>query len=230
MKIKKSLKTIVLRLPFGRLFLQILRAITLLRFESFRVLFFEVKKNDICIDLGANVGFASLVMWLKGAKRIYALEPNLEAFNELKINLSGIKNITLLNMAISNESKKEKLYLDSRIKDKSNSKKVLELSEISTLLPEKSNVGECYFEVNAISLNNLISDFKIKPDLIKCDIEGGEYIIYEQLIENAKSLKIRKIFVECHQMMSSTFIVPHNKFLKQIEKNNLEKVIDTSWH
>ena len=44
----------------------------------------HVNKNDICIDLGANIGNASLVMWIKGVSKIYALEPNLEAFNVLK--------------------------------------------------------------------------------------------------------------------------------------------------
>ena len=71
-------------MPFGRKLFQGLKAIYLLRIRSFRLLFLHVNKNDICIDLGANIGNASLVMWLKGVRKIYALEPNLEAFNVLK--------------------------------------------------------------------------------------------------------------------------------------------------
>ena len=70
----------------------------------------HVNKNDICIDLGANIGNASLVMWIKGASKIYALEPNLEAFNVLKENIKGIENINALNIAISSETKKENSF------------------------------------------------------------------------------------------------------------------------
>ena len=82
--IKSSFKRIIHKLPFGRKLFQVLKAIYLLRIKSFRLLFLHVNKNDICIDLGANIGNASLVMWIKGVSKIYALEPNLEAFNVLK--------------------------------------------------------------------------------------------------------------------------------------------------
>lgn len=79
---------------------QISRATLNLKNRSFRKLFFKFNRNDICIDLGANIGFAKLVMWLKGSKNIYAIEPNIEAFNVLKENLEGIKNISTLNIAV----------------------------------------------------------------------------------------------------------------------------------
>ena len=92
-EIKSFLKRIIHKLPFGRKLFQGLKAIYLLRIRSFRLLFLHVNKNDICIDLGANIGNASLVMWIKGVSKIYALEPNLEAFNVLKENIKGIENI-----------------------------------------------------------------------------------------------------------------------------------------
>ena len=56
-------------------------------------------------------------MWLKGVRKIYALEPNIEAFKMLNKNLFGIDNISTLNMAISNETKKENLFLHKSIKE-----------------------------------------------------------------------------------------------------------------
>ena len=119
LKLKFILKKILLNLPYGFRLNQIIRSILLLRERSFRDLFFEVKREDICLDLGANIGDASLVMWLKGVSFIYALEPNIEIFNILNNNLRGIRNFKALNIAISSESSIQKLYLHKSIIDKS---------------------------------------------------------------------------------------------------------------
>ena len=54
-EIRILLKRILLKLPIGKRFWQISKAILLLRQRAFRQLFFEVNKNDICIDMGANL-------------------------------------------------------------------------------------------------------------------------------------------------------------------------------
>lgn len=229
-KLKFLFKKLLLNLPSGKRTWQICRAFLLLRQKSFRDLFFEVRKDDICLDLGANIGYATLVMWLRGAKEIYALEPNFEAFKVLKKNLSGIDNIFIFNLAISSETSKQKLYLHKDIKENSNSTKILEVSEASSLCLNKKNIGEFFYDIDAISLNDLLDKIKISPSIIKCDIEGGEYIIYEQLIEYAKNSDLRKMYVECHAKKYYCFKKPHDKFMKLINKYGLEKTINTSWH
>ena len=204
-KLRKILKTNLQKFHFGRRLWQISRAILNLRNPSFRQIFLEVNSNDICIDLGANIGYASLVMWLKGSKKIYAIEPNIEAFKVLEKNLEDIKNISTLNIAISSETKEEKLYLHKNLKSKSDIKKVVELSQASSLLSNKTNLGNEFFKVKAKNLIDFLDDLKTKPTIIKCDIEGGEYIIFKQLVECAKSYNIRKIFVECHAKKYSQY-------------------------
>tara|TARA_B100000579_G_scaffold436902_1_gene464398 strand:- start:442 stop:1128 length:687 start_codon:yes stop_codon:yes gene_type:complete len=224
------LKRILLKLPAGKRLWQITKATLLLRQRSFRQLFLKVNRNDVCIDLGANIGYASLVMWLKGSKNIYAIEPNIEAFNVLKENLEGIKNISVLNIAISSETGKENLFLHQDLKDKSDKKEILKLSQASSLLSDKTNVGNQFYEVQAKSLIDLFAEMKKSPTIIKCDIEGGEYIIYKQLVKCAKSFKIRKIFVECHAIRYPQYQNLHDEFMNLIQQNKLEKVIDTTWH
>ena len=225
-----KLKKILLKFPFFKRLWQISRAVLSLRYNSFRKLFLKVNRNDVCVDLGANIGFASLVMWLKGAKTIYAVEPHVEAFNILKNNLEGIKCINTFNIAISSETKKEKLYLHKNLTSKSDLRKVLKLSQASSLLSNKKNLGKEFYEIQAKSLIDLFAELKKKPTLIKCDIEGGEYIIFKQIIECAKSYKIRKIFVECHARKYPQYKNLHKEFINLIKENNLEKVIDTTWH
>ena len=228
--IKSFIRKIIHKLPFGRKLFQGLKAIYLLRIRSFRLLFLHVNKNDICIDLGANIGNASLVMWIKGVSKIYALEPNLEAFNVLKENIKGIENIYALNIAISSETKKENLYLHKDIKNNSTKDEILRLSQASSLLSDKTNIGDEFYEVQAKSLIDLLFELEESPTIIKCDIEGGEYIIYKQIIECAKSFGIRKIFVECHAKKYPQYQKRHEEFMNLIKENKLENVIDTSWH
>ena len=228
--IKSFIKKIIRKLPFGRKLFQVLKAIYLLRIRSFRLLFLHVNKNDICIDLGANIGNASLVMWIKGVSKIYALEPNLEAFNVLKKNIKGIENIYALNIAISSETKKENLYLHRDIKNKSFKDEILKLSQASSLLSDKTNIGDQFYEVQAKSLFDLLNELEESPTIIKCDIEGGEYIIYKQLIESVRSFGIRKVFVECHAKKYPQYKNSHNDFMNLIKINKLEKIIDTTWH
>ena len=230
LSIKYLIRRIIHKLPFGRKLFQVLKAIYLLRIRSFRILFLHVNKNDICIDLGANIGNASLVMWIKGVSKIYALEPNLEAFNVLKENIKGIDNIYALNIGISSETKKEKLYLHKDIKNKSYKDTILRLSQASSLLSDKTNIGDQFYEVQTKSLIDLLIDLEESPTIIKCDIEGGEYIIYKQLIESVRSFGIRKVFVECHAKKYPAYKKLHMDFINLIKENHLEKNIDTTWH
>ena len=163
----KKLKIILLKFPFSKRLWQISRAILSLRYSSFRLLFLKVNRNDVCVDLGANIGFASLVMWLKGAQTIYAIEPHLEAFNILKNNIEGIKSIFTLNIAISSETKKEKLYLHKNLTNKSDLRKVIKLSQASSLLSNKKNLGREFYEVQAKSLIDLFAELKKKTNSYK---------------------------------------------------------------
>ena len=230
LNLKFILKRILIKLPFGIRLNQILRSILLLRERSFRDLFFEVKRKDICLDLGANIGDASLVMWLKGVSFIYALEPNIEVFKILNKNLRGIRNFKALNIAISSESSTQKLYLHKSILEKSDKKKILEFSQASSLMADKSNLGSCFYEIKTKNFKDLFDSFGKKPNIIKCDIEGGEYIIYKQLIELAKQPQVRKIFVECHAEKYPQYIELHNDFISSIKENNLKNKFKTDWH
>ena len=169
-------------------------------------------------------------MWLKGVRKIYALEPNLEAFNVLKKNIQGLKNIYALNIAISSETKKENLYLHKDIKNKSPKDEILRLSQASSLLSDKTNIGDKFYEVQAKSLIDFLFELEESPTIIKCDIEGGEYIIYKQLIESVRSFGIRKVFVECHAKKYPAYKKLHKDFINLIKENNLEGIIDTNWH
>jgi SAM-dependent methyltransferase len=80
-------------------------------------LFFkEVKKDMTVLDLGANVGYYTLISaGLVGGKgKVFAFEPDPTAFKLLKHNVevNNYKNVTLVNRAVLNKSGKTQITLD----------------------------------------------------------------------------------------------------------------------
>lgn len=210
---------------------QYLRAFRLLFNSSFRSLYLNTKKGDICIDMGANIGDASLIFWLRGAKAIYSIEPHPIAYKELSKNLKGIKNIRLYNIAISNKVGLEKLYLHQEVlSNKYDDDKLLKYSQSSSLLDNKENLGEVFFEIKTTTMEKFLNDQKIIPTFIKCDIEGAEYQIYNEFVKLAKSYKLRKLLIECHAKKYKNFESQHNMFLKKIKDENLGDKFNLSWH
>ena len=91
--------------------------------EEYKML--DVKGKDV-VDVGANVGDSAIYFALKGAKHVYAFEPDIKLFNAAlkNVKLNGLEdNITLLNKACGNGSfvniggiKVRTIALDSIIK------------------------------------------------------------------------------------------------------------------
>ena len=209
---------------------QYLRAVRLLFNKSFRALFFSTKKGDVCIDIGANIGDASLIFWLKGAKIIYAIEPHPIAFEELQNNLKGIKNIKLFNLAISDTNGLDKLYLHQEVHKDNNDKTLLKFSQSSSLVSAKNNLGKSFFEIKTSTIQDFLGICRYKPTIIKCDIEGAEYEIYRDLVNIAKNRELRILLIECHSHNYPKFKESHKNFIDEINKNNLNRKFDLSWH
>ena len=221
---QEYLKTFLFRKKIGIKIWQFTWALSLLKDKSFRELFFTTKKDDICLDIG------SIIFWLRGAKKIFCIEPHPLAFKRLKKNLSFIKNISFHNIAISENSGKEKLFLCSELKNQNNEFESLKLSRSSSIVKDKINNGSLFYETITLSLYDFISQINKTPNLIKCDIEGGEYLIYHQFLELAKSNKVRLLLIETHVNKLQKWNKEHNSFIKGIKKSKLEKKFNIQWH
>ena len=124
----------------------------------------EVKKGDIVLDLGANIGYYTLILArLVGEEgRVFAFEPDPANFSwlEKNVEINGYKNVVLIPKAVSNETGKIRLYLnkgsrvDQRIYD--------------------SHDGRQSIEIEAIRLDDYFKDYDGKIDFIKMDVQGAE--------------------------------------------------------
>lgn len=123
-----------------------------------------IKKGDIVLDLGANIGYYSLLLAkLVGEDgKVYSFEPEPSNFALLKknIKINNYKNIIPINKAVSNKDGKIKLYLNE---------KDFGMHSTSDFYKDSKSI-----EVESISLDSFFKDKDKKVDFIKIDIEGAE--------------------------------------------------------
>ncbi|MCX6726769.1 MAG: FkbM family methyltransferase [Candidatus Shapirobacteria bacterium] len=146
--------------------------IALGKYEQYetKILLSQINKNSMVVDVGANIGYYTLLM-AKVAKKVYAFEPDKDCFEILKKNVeeNKLENVVLFNKAVGSRNKKvgivrnEDNYGDSRV--------------------GKGNEVEC------VRLDDVIKE---KVDLVKIDVQGYEI----EVLEGMKNMVVPIIFME----------------------------------
>lgn len=120
-----------------------------------------VKRGDVALDLGANIGAASRLMLDKGVAKIIAVEPDPRNYRLARRVLARLP-ATVIWAAVGPASGKmtiwirpDKPYLSSKLRDD----------------------GRIPVKVPAVTLGGLLARYR--PSIIKCDIEFGEYDLPE---------------------------------------------------
>jgi FkbM family methyltransferase len=143
------------------------------------------KKDMIIFDIGAHIGLFSLYA-SDSAKKIYAFEPDSIHFNilkELTYNFTNTNTIIPVNMAISVNKEDSIFYMNN----------------INTTMHSLVNQYSEQTIVKCIDLYSFIQNNKLDiVDLIKCDIEGGEIIIFTK--EEIKKIKniVKHLYIKVH--------------------------------
>ena len=131
-----------------------------------------VKKGGIVLDLGANIGYYTLMLanLVGDGGFVYAVEPAIENYELLQQNvtLNNFQDrVETFRFAISNKKGVEKLYLS-------------EYSNMHSLNPNIDFSRKQYINIDVVDLHSFLSN---KPDisLIRMDVEGYEVEILEGL-------------------------------------------------
>jgi FkbM family methyltransferase len=132
------------------------------RREILRIL----KPGDLFLDIGANVGFFSLLASRAVGHdgKVYAFEPAPKAHDALRRNLqlNGIQNVTAIATALSDSPGRGALFLDARNNSGASS------------LNRSPHSGEAV-EVELDSYDRFASQNTLSmPALVKLDVEGAE--------------------------------------------------------
>lgn len=161
--------------------------------ERYRLLFDSLKKGEIAVDCGANVGEYTRLMAKNGAT-VYAFEPNPFAFEVLKENFKDWPNVIPINKGVWIFDGRMRLYFHQNSDEDE-----VKWSSGSSLLPFKSNITpRKYRDVPVIDFSKFINSLTGPIRVIKIDIEGGEAELLRKIIAEGLYAKVDKIIVEAH--------------------------------
>lgn len=171
----------------------------------------ELKEGMTVIDIGANIGYVTLIMaeLVGPSGKVYAIDPNPNSFRVLVKNIqaNGYTDFVFpYQMGISNTNGVSKFY----VSDKWN------LSGMSATKHSKQVIN-----IPVTTLDDFMKD-KGYPDFIKMDIEGHEVEALEGMYWTLKNAdRPVKILIEVHQIYYS-----ENHSLEK----QLRKLLDISFN
>lgn len=155
--------------------------------------FIKVTQNKNClIDIGASIGIFSLVFSNRQNAMAWAIEPCESAYKKL-LNYQKLNpkcQFQPLQLAIGNTNGILKMQYNQ-----------------TNMLVASSQNEKCFdnnYEVNVITLDELIEKYQIIPDVIKVDVEGFELNVLQgatKVLQNYNPI----IFLEVHPMYLTKF-------------------------
>ncbi|GAB6462435.1 hypothetical protein bcgnr5371_19560 [Bacillus cereus] len=171
----------------------------------------QIKPGQTIIDIGTNVGYFTILaaMLVGNEGKIFGFEANPTVYEFLKDNISMnwlTKQTTLYNKAVY--SKNTNLNFHSSHKFHGDSS--------IHMRAEDENVSDFYttISVEAIALDDQFSNLN-QIDLIKIDIEGGEYQAFLGMMNLIKQKKIKQIIFEWNKKMLGD---EHIKFISLLNE------------
>ena len=114
-------------------------------------------KGKKVVDIGADCGDTAIQFAYRGAREVYAYEPNLNAFKSLELTLlnNSYKQIKAYNMAVL--GKAQTIGINPEAKANRGGK-----------------IAEGNYQIKATTLNDIVKEH-ITNDVLKMDCEGYEY-------------------------------------------------------
>lgn len=152
--------------------------------EAYKISGFLPSKDDVVIDIGANVGDSALWWWIKFGSKVISFEPLKKTFYILSENVKlNSADIEVHNVALGNDSP---IYGDSK-------------GTMFSINGDRS--------LETVRLVNLTLE---RVDLIKIDVEGFEVDVLNGALDTIRKFKPKIIMEihstrlrgECHEILS----------------------------
>jgi len=169
-------------------------------FEEDYYKFLNVQNKSV-LDIGAFIGDSSIYFILKGAKKVYAIEPHPNAYKEMieNIKLNNMEDkIIPINMGISYDNN----YIMIYTKD---------MTLVAGSFFNSNNTG---IKVPAGKLSDIIEKYNIDAQVLKMDCEGCEYDIILKDYDTIKEFD--EIGFEYHAYNTK---IPVSKLLEKLNKD-----------
>lgn len=144
-----------------------------------RFLIEHLDAKDTFIDVGAHYGyFTLLASQIVGSQgKVFAFEASPRNYEILFKNTHQKKNITSLNLAISNEDSVINFYEFPNLYSEYNTIDIEQFENESWFGDYKPDS----VEIQCIQLDDFLRNYNLRPKIIKIDVEGAEAKVIEGL-------------------------------------------------
>lgn len=149
----------------------------------------KVDDGDICLDIGANLGFFSMFAVEEGAKTVYAIEPCSKTCLYLEQNVDKNK-VKITQKAMCGSNGNRKMTVSDTFSG----------GNYISEFPAKDSRTDTYtIDVDSIGINDFIKQNNIPHiNFIKINCEGSEYEIFESFEKEYLQKHVDKIIGEYH--------------------------------
>lgn len=181
-----------------------------------------IKDGDVVLDIGANIGFYTKILSALVGKngKVYAFEPDKTNFSYLQKNAGNLKNVDLINKAVSDKTGTITLYQSDLLNV---DHKTYETKDYTSKE-----------EIESVAMDDIIPNHKV--DFIKIDIQGFEYFAFQGMKEIFKQNDDLKIIAELYPYGLNnsgiqveefiSFLRNSNFFIYKMTENDLQILTD----
>ena len=179
-----------------------------------------VHEGDTVIDIGAHVGYYTLLMaQLVGENgKVYSFEPDPVNFQLLKksVEINGFENVVLIQKAVSNITDKVKLFLGD------------DDSAINRIYDAKLGDAKESIDVDSVTIDEYFKENDELINFIKLDSEGSEVKIINGMKQFLSRNKKLVMMTEFFPFLIKKSGDEPNQYLKSLEKSgfSLYNILD----
>jgi FkbM family methyltransferase len=164
---------------------------------------YDLNENSIVIDLGCYIGEFTKIMEDKFNCYIYSFEP-IKLFHDVCVDkFKNNSKIKVYKAGLSNENKKVDFTIGG---------------EASSMFSDEDRPE---IDVDLIKIDDFLEQEKIqKVNVLKMNIEGGEYDLLEYMIKNNLTEKFENIQVQFHNDVFEGWEEKYNFIINNLTKTH----------